>query len=78
MRLLEATIVFFAAVSAYCLFAACGSPMVDKTAIAADGVVIALCQAQVKICRDTDGGAGKCWDVYDSCMSVHGLTDGGK
>ena len=66
-------------ISAFCLTgAACQTPMVDKTAIAADGVVIALCQAQVKICHDGDGGAAKCYGVYDACMAAHGLKDGGK
>lgn len=73
------TIVLFA-LSAICLTAAaCRAPGVDKTAIAADGVVIALCKAGVKMCKDgSDAGAGKCWSVYDSCMAAHGLKDGGK
>ena len=78
LHVLNIAIVLFSTVSVYCLAVACSPGTVDRPAIAADGVVIALCQAEVRLCRDGDGGKAECWKVYDSCMISHGLKDGGK
>ncbi len=53
----------------------------EEASIARDTVSIAVCQAVTADCKakalKADAGVSQCWDVYDGCMSAHGLTDGG-
>lgn len=76
-----ASLVPFAAAGAVAALLGACTPLTpqDRAAIAQDAVRIGVCQAEAHACKEEDGGAAKCWGVYDTCLDRAGLTqDGGR
>lgn len=63
------------------LLVGCGAQQLSaqqQSDIALVATQITVCQEEAHKCKvDAGDAAATCWLVYDTCMAVAGLTDGG-